>query len=76
MVKAILLKPLDGFPEGTEREFEKEDFDRLKDMGAVRAASGGSRTTASDSGNSEKAAPAVDNKMAPRVENKSRTRRR
>lgn len=38
MIKATLLKPLDGSPEGSEREFEKTDFDTLKAMGAVRAA--------------------------------------
>ena len=36
MVKAILTKPLDGKPEGTEREFSKADFDRLQRLGAVR----------------------------------------
>jgi hypothetical protein len=36
-VKAILTKPLDGNPEGTEREFDQVDFDQLKAMGAVRA---------------------------------------
>lgn len=61
-IKAILTKPLDGQPEGTEREFDKADFDRLKEMGAVRAASGGS----------EKAAPSVANKAAPAVANKAR----
>jgi hypothetical protein len=65
MPKAILLKPLDGFPEGAEREFEQPDFDRLKDMGAVRAASG----------DSAKAAPAVENKAAPSVANKATTGR-
>ncbi|MDR6757833.1 hypothetical protein J2Y48_003130 [Mycoplana sp. BE70] len=38
MVKAVLLKPLDGQPEGTEREFSKADFDRLKALNAVGAA--------------------------------------
>lgn len=61
MVKAVLLKPLDGLPEGTEREFDKADFDNLKAMGAVRAARSGD----------EKAAPAVANKAAPPVENKA-----
>lgn len=41
MVKAILLKPLDGDPEGSEREFDKVDFDRLEAMHAVRAVSDG-----------------------------------
>lgn len=59
-IKAILTKPLDGQPEGTEREFDKADFDRLKEMGAVRAAG------------EAKAAPAVANKAAPAVANKAR----
>lgn len=58
-VKAILTKPLDGQPEGAEREFDKVDFDRLKEMGAVRAAG------------EAKAAPAPLNKAAPPVENKA-----
>jgi hypothetical protein len=40
MIKAILTKPLDGMPEGTPREFDKVDFDRLLALGAVRKASG------------------------------------
>jgi hypothetical protein len=39
MIKAILTKPLDGMPEGTERDFDKVDFDRLRELGAVREAS-------------------------------------
>lgn len=58
-VKAILIKPLDGQPEGTEREFDKVDFDRLKSMGAVRAVG------------EAKAAPSVINKAAPLVDNKA-----
>lgn len=58
MINAVLLKPLDGQPEGSEREFSKEDFEALKVMGAVRTAG-------------TKAAPAVDNKMAPPVANKA-----
>ncbi|MDP4024454.1 hypothetical protein Q8W71_17655 [Methylobacterium sp. NEAU 140] len=38
MIKAILTKPLDGLPEGTEREFDKGDFEALERMGAVRRA--------------------------------------
>lgn len=37
MIKAVLIKPLDGLPEGTEREFDKPDFERLVGMNAVRA---------------------------------------
>ena len=59
-IKAILTKPLDGQLEGTEREFDKADFDRLKEMGAVRAAG------------EAKAAPKVANKAAPAVANKAR----
>ncbi|WP_108397565.1 hypothetical protein [Devosia submarina] len=62
MIKAILIKPLDGQPEGTEREFDKHDFERLKALGAVREASGDT---------SAKAAPEAQNKMAPAVENKA-----
>lgn len=38
MIKAILLKPLDGDPIGSPREFDKLDFARLEAMHAVRAA--------------------------------------
>jgi hypothetical protein len=58
-VKAVLTKPLDGDPEGTEREFSQADFDRLEGLGAVRAAGGA------------KKAPAVANKAAPPVANKA-----
>lgn len=57
-IKAVLLKPLDGFPEGAEREFDRDDFERLKSMGAVRAPS-------------VKAAPEPLNKNAPVVANKA-----
>nr|CAD6412965.1 hypothetical protein REQ54_01089 [Rhizobium sp. Q54] len=59
MVKAILTKPLDGDPEGTERDFSKTDFDRLQKRGAVRKAPVAA-----------KAAPAPLNKKAPNVANK------
>ena len=36
-VKAILTKPLDGHPEGSEREFDQADFNTLKAYGAVKA---------------------------------------
>ncbi|AYO83664.1 hypothetical protein [Methylobacterium brachiatum] len=65
MTKAVLLKPLDGSPAGTVRDFDKADFETLRAMGAVRAAS--------DVG--EKAAPPVLNKAAPPVANKDITRR-
>jgi hypothetical protein len=64
-VKAVLLKPLDGKPEGSEVEFDKPDFDRLKEMGAVKAASGSSTKE-------DKAAPEPANKRAPDVMNKAR----
>ncbi|NTD84287.1 hypothetical protein [Agrobacterium tumefaciens] len=58
MVKAVLIKPLDGLPPGTERDFSADDFRRLEAFGAVRRADG-------------KAAPAVKNKNAPGVANKA-----
>lgn len=36
MPKVILLKPLDGYPEGSERDFDQVDVDRLIEMGAVK----------------------------------------
>ena len=36
MPKVILTKPLDGFPEGSEREFDQVDIDRLAALGAVK----------------------------------------
>ena len=38
MIKAKLLKPLDGHPIGSEREFSKADFDKLAAQGAVKRA--------------------------------------
>jgi hypothetical protein len=61
MPKAILIKPLDGDPAGTEREFSKTDYDRLRSRGAIRAAGPVER----------KMEPDVRNKMAPAVANKS-----
>lgn len=58
-IKAVLTKPLDGQPEGTEREFDKHDFETLEALGAVRRAG------------DTKAAPAVQNKAAPAVDNKA-----
>lgn len=58
MVKAVLIKPLDGLPPGTERDFSAEDFKRLEAFGAVSRAA-------------TKAAPAVKNKNAPAVANKA-----
>ncbi len=60
-VKAVLIKPLDGQPEGTELEFDKNDFDSLKALGAVRAAQA----------DTAKKAPAPRNKKAPEVQNKA-----
>lgn len=57
-VKAILLKPLDGLAPGTEREFDQVDFDRLKEMGAVKASG-------------KKMAEAPQNKMAEEPQNKA-----
>ncbi len=44
MVKALLLKPLDGDPEGSEREFDHGDFETLEKLGAVRAVAAELRT--------------------------------
>jgi hypothetical protein len=63
MIKAILLKPLDGDPEGSQREFSPDDFERLEAFGAVRKAASGD----------EKQAPAVVNKKAPAVASKTVT---
>ncbi|WP_426229298.1 hypothetical protein [Pararhizobium sp. DWP3-4] len=41
MIKAELLKPLDGDAEGTIREFDQTDFDTLVALGAIRKASKG-----------------------------------
>lgn len=60
MIKAELLKPLDGHPEGTVREFDKPDFDRLVAYGAVRKAAA-----------PPKAARPAENKNAPPAANKS-----
>ena len=73
MVKAILIKPLDGDPEGTVREFDKPDFDRLVRYGAVRAVGGDlpmEDANTPDLGG-EKSDPPVENKAAPKVANKA-----
>lgn len=57
MVKAILIKPLDGHAAGTEREFSQVDFDHLKRLGAVKAAAPVAN----------KAEPPVLNKVAGRT---------
>lgn len=62
MIKAILLKPLDGHPEGSEREFDERDFDALEAMGAVRRAARENR----------KAAPKPLDKMARATANKAK----
>lgn len=56
MVKAILLKPLDGKPEGTEAEFSQADFDKLKRQNAVREAGSAKKAAAPE--NKMEAAPA------------------
>jgi hypothetical protein len=65
MVKAVLLKPLDGKPEGDTVEMSRGDFDRLAGRRAVRAP--GDPKADGDS----KKAPPVANKKAPPVANKS-----
>ncbi|MGK2908751.1 MAG: hypothetical protein ACSLE1_02980 [Sphingobium sp.] len=66
MIKAILTKPLDGQPEGTEREFSAHDFERLEKMGAVKAA---------EEAPDAKAAPAPENKMEAAPANKARAKK-
>lgn len=61
MIKAILIKPLDGDPAGSTREFSVEDFNRLEAFGAIRKA---------DSDEVKKA-PVAKNKKAPAVINKA-----
>ncbi|SMF70547.1 hypothetical protein [Allosphingosinicella indica] len=67
-VKAILLRPLDGNEIGSVMQFDRDDFERLKERGAVRAAppakpkadgkrAGGSKQAAKPS-NKKAAAPA------------------
>lgn len=73
-VNAILTKPLDGKPEGSEREFSQADFDRLEAMGAVKAA-----PVAADPEPAEtpatKADPVLENKMEAAPANKARGKR-
>lgn len=61
-IKAILLKPLNGEPIGSEAEFDKVDFDRLKAQNAVKAATKKPK---------KKAARKPRNKAAPKPQNKS-----
>jgi hypothetical protein len=67
MRKAILTKPLDGKPEGSEAEFSNTDFDMLEKLGAVKSAPEGTEDPEA------KQAPAVpENKAEPAPVNKSR----
>lgn len=58
-VTGILVKPLDGYDIGAEREFSKADFEKLEAQGAVK------RKAAA------KKAPAPANKKAPAPDNKA-----
>lgn len=49
-INTILLKPLDGFPVGAPRSFDKNDFEALRRMGAVREATDDDEKPASDDG--------------------------
>lgn len=62
-MRAILLKPLDGREIGSEATFSREDFNRLKALGAVKAAPAPRKPA-------EKAAKAIANKAAPALDNK------
>lgn len=59
-INAYQIKPLDGLASGTVRPFDKDDFDRLRGMGALREA-----TEAEVKGAAEHL-----NKMVPAVLNK------
>lgn len=56
-IKAVLLKPLDGQAIGSEAEYDKADFDRLAERGAVKALRAPQN----------KEAPAPENKAAPKA---------
>lgn len=58
MVKAKLLKPLNGQPEGSEIELSQGDFDRLWRRNAVAAVSDGEAKTAPPAANKKAPAPA------------------
>ena len=61
MIKAKLLKPLDGHPIGSERDFTKAEFDKLEAQGAVKRAEKPNN----------KAAKKPRNKAAAKPKNKS-----
>lgn len=65
MVKARLIRPLDGQPEGSTMELDKADFERLKALGAVEAGGSDDGAKAAPPVESNKAAPPVANKAAP-----------
>ena len=56
-ILAKLLKPLDGNPEGSEIEYDQQDFDALEAMHAVKRVA-------------KKAEPAPSNKVATPPANK------
>lgn len=56
MIKAVLLKPLDGDAEGSVREFSPDEFATLERLGAVVAVDG----TAAGQGISEDAGAVQD----------------
>ena len=59
-IKAILLKPLNGAEVGSDAEYSKADFDRLKSKGAVKEAPAPKN----------KAADEPENKAAPKKSKK------
>lgn len=65
MVKAVLLKPLDGRVIGTILELSQADFHHLMQRNAVKAAAQAE----------DKAAPEPENKAAPAARNKRRSKK-
>jgi hypothetical protein len=56
MIKAILLKPLDGRDIGAEAEFSEADFNELQRLGAVKRASATITTASGEAPKAEAAA--------------------
>ncbi|QAY77917.1 hypothetical protein [Sphingosinicella sp. BN140058] len=67
-IKAVLLKPLDGVPEGKVRTFTKADFETLVGLHAVRAAT--DDEIAAAEGSSGESPDAADRKSDTPPENK------
>lgn len=70
MIKAKLLKPLDGQPEGSEAEFTNTDFETLERMGAVERVPDEAAPPEPPSAPPASEAPAPDVKESEAPENK------